>query len=109
VQPIDALAGPAVAGVELLVNATGPRGEGTPLPEPCWPLLGPRCRVYDMDTSVPEPPMVARARALGFEGRGGRGMLLRQGALSFEAWTGRPAPLRIMAEAIGVTESLDCG
>ena len=39
---------------------------------------------------------MARARATAF---GGLGLLLHQGALSFELWTGSPAPLEVMSAA----------
>jgi shikimate dehydrogenase len=47
------------------------------------------------DTSV-----LRRARSLGFRGVDGLGMLLHQGALAFEHWTGEPAPLSAMRRAL---------
>jgi shikimate dehydrogenase len=40
------------------------------------------------------------ARRLGHKASGGLGMLLYQGALSFEIWTGRKAPVDVMRKAI---------
>jgi shikimate dehydrogenase len=39
------------------------------------------------------------ARAAGCTTAGGLGMLVHQGALAFEMWTGRPAPLGVMRAA----------
>jgi shikimate dehydrogenase len=43
---------------------------------------------------------VAAARRAGIAAADGRGMLLHQGALAFEAWYSRPAPLGVMREAL---------
>jgi shikimate dehydrogenase len=40
-----------------------------------------------------------RAREAGAETFGGLGLLLHQAALSFELWTGTPAPLDVMSAA----------
>jgi shikimate dehydrogenase len=44
--------------------------------------------------------LLERARALGLATVDGLGMLLYQGALAFERWTGRPAPLGVMRQAL---------
>ncbi len=44
-------------------------------------------------------PLQAAARAAGAEAFGGLGLLLHQAALSFELWTGTPAPLEVMSAA----------
>jgi len=44
-------------------------------------------------------PLVAAARAHGIPTLDGLEILLAQGALSFELWTGRPAPLEVMRRA----------
>lgn len=98
---------PEVAGVELVVNATplglaGPAAAALPL-DPA--LLGDGQLVVDL---VPNPAVtawMAAARAEGARVVGGLGMLVHQGALAFEQWTGRPAPLEVMraaaADALG--------
>jgi shikimate dehydrogenase len=44
-------------------------------------------------------PAQQAARAAGARAFGGLGLLLHQAALSFELWTGRPAPLEVMSAA----------
>ena len=47
-----------------------------------------------------ETPLVAQAREAGLTAASGRSMLLHQGALAYELWTGAPAPLAAMAAAL---------
>jgi shikimate dehydrogenase len=47
-----------------------------------------------------ETALLKEARRLRLPHLNGKGMLLHQGALSFEYWTGRPAPLRAMRKAL---------
>jgi shikimate dehydrogenase len=51
--------------------------------------------IYHRETSF-----LQEARRLGLPHLSGLGMLLHQGALSFELWTGRRAPLGVMAKAL---------
>jgi shikimate dehydrogenase len=51
---------------------------------------------------VPNPavtPLLRAADAAGARVAGGLGMLVHQGALAFELWTGRSAPLAVMRRA----------
>jgi shikimate dehydrogenase len=51
---------------------------------------------------VPNPAVTPLMRAAELRGAGvagGLGMLVHQGALAFELWTGRPAPLAVMRAA----------
>jgi len=52
--------------------------------------------VIDLVYRPRETAVLAAARALGLACVDGLGMLLHQGALAFELWTGRPAPLPVM-------------
>jgi shikimate dehydrogenase len=45
-------------------------------------------------------PLVRKARSLGLRTADGWEILLAQGAKSFEAWTGRPAPVSAMRETL---------
>ncbi|MCG8400928.1 MAG: shikimate dehydrogenase [Firmicutes bacterium] len=88
---------------KLLVNCTsvglsGQAGEGFPLPDE---LSGPSQMVYDLIYNPPRTPLLTRAEKSGAVIANGLGMLLHQGALSFEAWTGRRAPLETMRRALG--------
>jgi shikimate dehydrogenase len=89
----------AMHEAELIVNATGvgmKKGDGLPIPN----LLFRKDQlafdvVYNRDTAFLE-----QARAAGAMAVGGLGMLVFQGAQSFQIWTGAPAPLEIMRAAI---------
>jgi shikimate dehydrogenase len=84
--------------VELLVNATsvglrqGDSLDGLPLVEA--PV------VADLVYGEEPTPLVRWAAARGARTIDGLELLVRQGALSFELWTGRPAPVRIMRGAV---------
>ncbi|MDQ3898108.1 MAG: shikimate dehydrogenase [Actinomycetota bacterium] len=62
-------------------------------------LLGPGQLVVDLIPNPAITPLMRAARAAGCNTAGGRGMLVHQGALAFEMWTGRPAPLGVMRAA----------
>jgi shikimate dehydrogenase len=98
--PLAALArGDALADADLLVNTTpvGLAGGAVPVRFVAAPR---RCLCVDLVYgSRPTPFLVAAARA-GRPTLDGSAMLLHQGALSFEAWTGRPAPRAAMARAL---------
>ena len=82
---------------DLLVNATplGMRGEAPPF-DPTRLQRG----QFVYDTVYPgETPLLVAARERGVAATGGLGMLVHQGALSFELWTGRAAPVDVMRAA----------
>jgi shikimate dehydrogenase len=86
-----------LADCDLLVNATplGWHGDETPLPDQ---TVGPQALVYDM--VYRETRLLREAAARGAATRAGLGMLLHQGALALERWTGRPAPIEVMRAAL---------
>ena len=88
----DAAAAPA----DLVVNATplGVDGEELPLPP-----IDDSTLVVDLLYHPAITPMQATARERGATVFGGLGLLLHQAALSFERWTGHPAPLEVMSAA----------
>lgn len=96
-----ALAG-AITAADLIVNTT-PLGmfPGTeampPLPVE---LLGNRHLVADLIYNPTETTLLQKARAAGAQTLGGLGMLLYQGAIAFELWTGQKAPVSIMRQAL---------
>ena len=61
--------------------------------------LAPDQMVYDLVYNPPHTRFMAQAAAAGARAVGGLGMLIRQGALSFERWTGLHAPLDAMRAA----------
>ena len=60
--------------------------------------------VMDMIFNPSFTPLLRTARAHGCQVLNGLSMLLYQGALAFELWTGRPAPIEIMQKAIGLAK-----
>jgi shikimate dehydrogenase len=88
----------ATAG--LLVNATSvgmqPGSDATPVPAD---LLRPGLAVFDAVYAPLETRLLREARERGCTTISGLEMLVRQGGLSFELWTGRKTPLDIMREA----------
>jgi shikimate dehydrogenase len=62
--------------------------------------LPPSTAVVDLIYRPAETPLLAAARRRGCRAVNGLGMLLHQGALAFERWTGRPAPLDAMRTAL---------
>ena len=89
-----------IANVDLLVNATPVglnRGDASPLSSR---LLAPHLMVYDTIYSNERTPLVSAAVEAGARGASGLSMLLHQGALAFEIWFERPAPLEVMRKAL---------
>ena len=81
---------------DLVINATplGANRERLPLPR-----LGPGSTVVDLLYQPAITPLQASAKEVGAAAFGGLGLLLHQAALSFELWTGQPAPLPAMSAA----------
>jgi shikimate dehydrogenase len=94
-----------LASADLLVNAT-PIGRKADDPLLCdVNALPARALVMDMIFNPPLTPLLSAAQTHGCQSLNGLAMLLYQGALAFEKWTARPAPLEIMRRALGlVTE-----
>jgi shikimate dehydrogenase len=90
--------GEALAQSDLIVQAT-PLGlrpnDPSPVPRA---LLAPRHLVYDLNYQP--TALLAAASAAGARHASGLTMLLHQGALAFEFWFDRPAPLTIMRRAL---------
>jgi shikimate dehydrogenase len=89
-----------IGNVDLIVNAT-PLGlnRSDPPPIPAR-LLAPHLMVYDTIYSERRTPFVSAAIEAGARGANGLSMLLHQGALAFEIWFGREAPLDVMRKAL---------
>jgi shikimate dehydrogenase len=87
---------PAVAEVDLVVNATSERDE-------VLAELGPGQRLVDLPY-----PRTATARAAAEHGArviDGLAVLVAQGAAAFELWTGVPAPREVMHAAVGAVDT----
>ncbi len=98
-SPLGLLA--ACDNVALIINTTplgmtpntdaSPWLAGTPFP--------PDAFVYDLVYNPPDTLLVRQARAEGLRAATGLGMLVEQGALALELWTGRKAPRATMRQA----------
>ncbi|MDP9313106.1 MAG: shikimate dehydrogenase [Chloroflexota bacterium] len=86
----------AVAGAQLLINATsvGLDGRSSPLEAE---RIAPHLLVVDL--IYRNTPFLQAARQRGARTQNGLEMLVQQGALAFEAWTGLTAPIAVMRAA----------
>lgn len=86
---------------DLLINTTPvgmyPKTRETPVERS---LLHPHLTVFDAVYNPPETQLLRDARAVGAKVVPGVGMLVHQGARSFEIWTGRKAPVEVMRRAV---------
>jgi shikimate dehydrogenase len=84
-----------LAKTKLLVNATsvGLTPGETPIPAE---LLPPDLLVMDLVYNPPQSQLLKDAAAARCVVMNGEQMLLHQGALSFELWTGKAAPIEVM-------------
>ncbi len=100
VVPLAALAtGEALAGASLVVNATplGLTGGRLRIRYAATPR---RCLFMDLVYATRPTPFCAGAAHARRPAMDGAAMLLHQGALAFETWTGRRAPRAAMAAAL---------
>lgn len=86
---------PDASGCDLVVNATPVTDEAFVEPQGGQTIVD---LAYRADGS--ETALVAAARAAGCEVVDGYEALVRQGAASFERWTGMPAPIDVMRRAV---------
>ncbi len=99
----DAVA--TVAGkADLIVNCTSlgmsPRVEGLPWDEDVE--FNPDQTIYDLVYNPAATRLLQLAAADGAKAIGGLGMLVHQGAIAWERWTGETAPVGIMQRAVNV-------
>jgi len=93
-------------GADILVNATSvgmsPDTDETPVPAK---LLKPSLVVFDVVYNPTQTRLMREAEAAGAKTIGGLDMLVWQGALAFEKWTGQKPPVDLMKkEAMKVLE-----
>ncbi len=104
--PLDGRAGARMVGCDLVVNCTSVGLAGTPLAGslPVNPALLPEgATVVDVVANPLITPFLAAVAERGHPTLGGLSMLVHQGALAFELWTGREAPLAVMMAAAQAT------
>ena len=85
---------PVVDGADLVVNATSER-------DAVLVELGPGQMLVDLP--YPETATAAAARGAGAAVIGGLDVLLAQGVVAFELWTGVDAPVDVMRDALGLS------
>ncbi len=91
-------------GVTVIVNTT-PLGMSPNTAASPWPddvPFPPDAFVYDLVYNPAETRLVQRARAAGLNADTGLGMLIEQGALAFELWTGQSPSRALMRQAAEV-------
>lgn len=87
-------------GINLLVQTTSVGMKpGDPLPVP-MDILRADLAVCDLIYSPLETPLLQQVSISGAKTINGIGMLLYQGAIAFEIWTGKAAPVEIMRKAL---------
>jgi shikimate dehydrogenase len=88
-------------GADILINATSvgmsPDVDETPFPAR---LLKPALIVFDIVYNPIQTRLLKEAEAAGAQTIGGLDMLVWQGAIAFEKWTGRKAPLDLMRREV---------
>ncbi len=89
-----------IGNVDLVVNATAMglnASDASPIPSR---LLEPHLMIYDTVYAETRTAFLAAANEAGARAASGLSMLLHQGALAFEIWFGREAPLDVMRRAL---------
>lgn len=90
-----------IGNTDIIINTTPigmhPREDETPLPAS---LLRPGIVVSDLIYNPLKTRLLHDAEAAGAAIHGGLGMFIYQGAYAFEYWTGKPAPVDAMREAV---------
>ncbi len=85
---------------DLLINATPVGMKDSDVSPIAKKFLRPDLCVYDLVYNRPSTQLIRDAREAGACALTGVGMLLYQGALAFEIWTGKSAPIDIMRRAL---------
>ncbi|MEP7215493.1 MAG: shikimate dehydrogenase [Anaerolineaceae bacterium] len=95
--------GASLEGYDAVVNCTsiGMHGGPAPFAAPFnVSAATPGTLVVDIVYAPQETPLLSSARARGLPTLGGLPMLVYQGALAFELWTGLAAPVDVMFDAV---------
>ncbi len=89
-----------IANTDLLVHATQLGAHWSDPPLLRSSALAPHLMIYDIVYARTRTPLLLAALEAGARGANGLSMLLHQGALAFEIWFGREAPVEIMRAAL---------
>lgn len=88
-------------GARLVINCTsGPAAETIANFDPG--ILGTEALWVDANYWMKEPPLMGRCQELGVDFMTGHGMLLHQGALAFELFTGHPVSASVIREFLPI-------
>ena len=91
----------AITDVDIMVNATSlgmsPDNDQTPVPAE---LLHANLTVFDIIYNPLPTRLLREAKAAGARTIDGLEMLVQQGAVSFEKWTGIKAPIDVMRKSV---------
>ena len=94
VAPAGASASASACGLVVQATPVGMKpGDRPPLPPEAF---GAGALAFDLVYGLPETPFMRAARQGGARASNGLGMLLHQGARSFEIWTGVTPPVEVM-------------
>ena len=85
---------------DILINTTSVGLDKKSSPFSDFHLLNKTCLVADIVYNPRVTPFLAEAKKAGLKTLEGWGMLLYQGALSFEIWTGKKAPVDVMKQIL---------
>ncbi len=85
--------------IDLIINTTS-AGLAGDAPEVNFSLTPGHTLVSDIVYKPPVTPFMKNAEAAGRKTVGGFGMLIYQGAISFEIWTGQKAPVDVMKKVL---------
>jgi shikimate dehydrogenase len=100
ISAVDSIEKLDIAHKELLINATPVGLRSTDPVLVSEAMLHKGLFVYDLIYNPAETKLLALAKKAGAKTSNGLGMLLYQGALSFEIWTGKKAPEEVMRLAL---------
>ena len=99
-HPLSALNDPDIlSSLDLVINTTSLGLEGKTV-EVELSFTPPHVLISDIAYKPPTTSFLKKAQDAGLKTLGGLGMLLYQGAISFEIWTSNKAPLDVMKKAL---------
>ena len=91
-----------IGNSDLIVNATSLGMKRSDPPLLPMQLIEPHLMVFDTVYASGRTPLLAAASEAGARGANGMSMLLHQGALAFERWFERDAPIDVMRAALSL-------
>ncbi len=99
---VEVVKKPSPLACTLVVNATSLGLKQDDIPELIWNEIHKNTTIYDLVYRESGTLFLRTAKNHGLNTIDGREMLVEQGALSLEWWTGKHAPREIMRKAVGL-------